>query len=204
MGIIVHKDTGVETLDTLPLILALSSTGEANSWLNFQDVCTLYAKDKILWSLGTHAVKLRGGTNKHGEQSILLMDTIVAVDNAASPTRYRSKDPRLSNKTLFERDKHLCAYCGTVYKRYGLTRDHVTPTSKGGKDVWENVVTACIGCNQYKSDRTPEQCDMKLLYVPYVPTHNEHLILQNRRILECQMEFLMTGVSKHSRLHQIN
>jgi len=41
---------------------------------------------------------------------------------------------------------------------------------------------------------------MKLLYVPYVPSHAERLILANRNILEDQMEFLQQMLPAHSRL----
>jgi hypothetical protein len=34
-----------------------------------------------------------------------------------------------------------------------------------------------------------------------VPNRHEHMILQNRRILADQMEYLMARVPKHSRLH---
>jgi len=191
-----------EKNNVLPLILQLNKGGEPVKWINYEDACTFYAKDRVLWSLGQHKVSLRGGINaKTGEQSVLMMDTIIAVDNDVSPTKFRKNSPSLTNKTLFERDRNLCAYCGNVFKKTDLTRDHVFPTSKGGKDIWENVVTACFHCNQWKGDRTLEQADLKLLYVPYVPSFNESLILSNRRILADQMQYLLAGIPKHSRLH---
>jgi hypothetical protein len=42
---------------------------------------------------------------------------------------------------------------------------------------------------------------MPLLYVPYVPNRHEHFILRNRRILADQMEYLLAGVPRTSRLH---
>jgi hypothetical protein len=42
---------------------------------------------------------------------------------------------------------------------------------------------------------------MPLLYVPYVPNRHEAFILSNRKILADQMEFLLRGVPRHSRLH---
>jgi hypothetical protein len=198
---LINKDTHIEMTDAMPRILVLNAGGEPMDWISYEDAATYASKGKILWSLGSYELNLRGGTNaKTGNQSILKIDTIIALSNDTSPTKYRNRDPRLTNKTLFERDRNLCAYCGNVFKGKELTRDHVHPTSKGGKDIWENVVTACCGCNQYKSDRTPEQADMPLLYVPYTPTFNEHLILKNRNILADQMDFLLTGVSKHSRI----
>jgi hypothetical protein len=81
-----------------------------------------------------------------------------------------------------------------------LTRDHITPLSRGGKDTWMNVVTACRHCNGLKRNRTPEEAGTELLYAPYVPNKAEYLILTNRRIFVDQMEFLKQHVSAHSRL----
>jgi 5-methylcytosine-specific restriction endonuclease McrA len=74
------------------------------------------------------------------------------------------------------------------------------PRSKGGDDTWMNVVTACRRCNQRKSDKTLKEARLELLYLPYTPSFNESLILQNRNILGDQMEYLISGVPKHSRL----
>jgi 5-methylcytosine-specific restriction endonuclease McrA len=201
--IITSKENPNDTIESFPRILALTASGEALDWISYEDAATYYAKGKVLYSLGTHEVKLRGGFNaKTGEQSVLKVDTIIALANDTSPSKYRNRDPRLSNKTLFERDRNMCAYCAKVFKYKELTRDHILPSSKGGKDVWENVVTACCSCNQWKGARTPEQAEMKLVYVPYTPTHNENLILKNRNVLADQMEYLMHGVSKHSRVYR--
>mgnify|MGYP003694126713 CR=1 FL=1 len=82
-----------------------------------------------------------------------------------------------------------------------LSRDHVVPVSRGGTDSWTNTVTACRSCNTRKGGRSPEQARMPLLYVPYVPNRHEHFILRNRRILADQMEYLLAGVPRTSRLH---
>ena len=113
---------------------------------------------------------------------------------------FRSGVVSLTNKTLFGRDKHICAYCGGHFTASKLSRDHIVPVSKGGKDNWTNVVTACIKCNLKKSDKLLQDIAMDLLYVPYVPNHYERMILENRNILADQMEYLLTGVPKHSRL----
>jgi len=80
-----------------------------------------------------------------------------------------------------------------------LTRDHVMPVSKGGRDTWVNVVTACWSCNVRKGSRTPQQAGMPLLAVPYRPSWVEHLILSNRNILADQMEFLVNHLPRDRR-----
>jgi len=77
---------------------------------------------------------------------------------------------KLSNINLFTRDNHYCKYCGA---EENLTRDHVVPLSRGGKDVWENVVTSCTKCNNRKGDRTPEEAGMRLNIVPKPPVKLE-------------------------------
>ena len=67
-----------------------------------------------------------------------------------------------------------------------------------------NSVTACRPCNTRKGNRAPEQANMPLIYIPYVPNRHEHFILRNRRILADQMEYLLAGVPRTSRLHQLS
>lgn len=62
----------------------------------------------------------------------------------------------LSRLNIYKRDNYECVYCGNTDKRT-LTLDHVIPKSKGGKDSWENLVTACKKCNLEKSDLTIEE-----------------------------------------------
>jgi 5-methylcytosine-specific restriction endonuclease McrA len=190
-------------LNRLPLILALNSGGEALRWITYEDSAYYYAKNRVIWSLGQYEVLLRGGINvKTGKQSTLLMDSIIALNNKVSPTKLKKyMSPSLNNKLLFQRDKYICAYCGHKYGKNMLTRDHVVPTSRGGKNAWNNVVTSCKACNHWKSDKSLKEVNLKLVYIPYTPNYNEHLILANRNILADQMEFLMAGVSKNSRLY---
>jgi 5-methylcytosine-specific restriction endonuclease McrA len=74
----------------------------------------------------------------------------------------------LSRKNILRRDNHKCQYCGSTVN---LTVDHIIPKSKGGEDTWENLVTACIRCNNRKGDRTPEESKMCLISRPKKPSH---------------------------------
>lgn len=64
---------------------------------------------------------------------------------------------------------HNCQYCGKRFKTRKLNYDHVVPRAKGGKTVWENIVTSCYPCNAKKGGKTPEQAGMRLLNQPYKP-----------------------------------
>lgn len=183
-----------------PLILQLDAAGNPCRWMTYEDAAYYKAKDLIAWTVGEDEFTIYGGENRiTGRQSSMDLNTIIAVKGEIGD-KGLFRTPTLTNRALFRRDQSICAYCGGVFGHDHLTRDHVMPTSRGGKDVWQNVVAACGGCNKLKDDRTPEEAGMKLLYVPYAPNRAEYLILMNRTILADQMEFLLSRVTKNSRL----
>ena len=184
-------------------ILALDIAGIPRQWVSFENAIKYHATDSVAWSLGDTVARYHGGIRKDGTQSVLETPSIIAVKgNNADP--YIFGRVALNNQTLFGRDRYMCAYCGEVYPgqkaKHHLSRDHIIPRSKGGKDDWMNVVTACKSCNAKKDNKLLKHSRMELLYVPYAPNHFESLIIQNRNILSDQMEYLLSGVPKHSRL----
>jgi len=50
---------------------------------------------------------------------------------------------------------YRCAYCGTKPER--LSQDHIVPLSRGGSHTADNVVPACMPCNQKKNTKSLEQ-----------------------------------------------
>jgi len=78
------------------------------------------------------------------------------------------KIPPVNRREVLRRDNYACQYCGSSKR---LTIDRVIPLSKGGLHTWNNVVTACEQCNQYKSDRTPHQAGMLLHSKPKASIH---------------------------------
>lgn len=75
----------------------------------------------------------------------------------------------LSHRNVMLRDEFQCQYCGARPGHAALNIDHVIPRSRGGKDTWDNLVTACKVCNVRKGRRTPEECGMRLLRPPRPP-----------------------------------
>ena len=188
-------ETPVQRLDSVRL-LSLDAHGRALDWMSWQDATCLYVRGAVAWTLGDPCLSVRGGTCRDtGLRSVLQLHPIVA---ARSHVRGHALDPTpaLTNTALFARDQQLCLYCGRDYPRQHLTRDHVVPLSRGGRDTWENVVSACFHCNSRKGGRTPQQASMPLLAVPYRPSWIEHLILSNRNILADQMAFLKSQLPR--------
>ena len=185
-------------MENIPAILKLDSGGLPVSWIRWQTAVTLYARERVRWEAGEGRFLIRGGIcARTGERSSIEIGSIIAV--ADKSKRFARGVPLLTNRTLFQRDRNLCLYCGRQFPAHLLTRDHVMPASRGGASVWENCVTACRHCNQRKDDRTPEEANMRLLAVPYIPNLAEYLILSNRRILADQMEFLLAHANRRRR-----
>lgn len=182
-----------------PLVLTVDMAGLPQAWVDLEEAITYHAKQMVAWSLGREVREFRGGWQRNGERSRIATKSILAIKGTGAGAHLHA--PGLTNPMLFARDRQLCAYCGKRFLIRELSRDHVVPVSRGGRDSWTNTVTACRGCNTRKGGRSPEQAEMPLLYVPYVPNRHEHFILRNRRILADQMEYLLAGVPRTSRLH---
>ena len=182
------------------LVLALDVAGTPVRWVDIDKAICLHVAGRVAWELGATTVTYRGGTNRRtGLPSLVSTTSIIAV-RGREFRGDRSASISLSRDRLFSRDQNVCAYCGVPFADAELTIEHVTPESRGGGGHWENIVTACRSCNQRKANRTPEEANMPLLYLPYRPNRWEGMILRNRRILADQMDFLLTGVPKTSRL----
>lgn len=182
-------------------VLQLDVSGRPQAWISSREAALIYASDGVAWTLGDALTVLRGGWQRRtGVQSRIEVHPIIAVRGAV-PSRAWRQAPALSNPKLFARDRHVCAYCGGRFHMDDLTREHIVPTSRGGLDGWMNCITACRACNGHKGNRLPEEAGMTLLYLPYVPSLHEDMILRGRRIVSDQMEFLLASVPRHSRLH---
>lgn len=60
---------------------------------------------------------------------------------------------RENRALIFERDAYRCRYCEKQLTRFTATLDHMKPVSKGGGNDYENVITACLGCNSRKTGK---------------------------------------------------
>ncbi|HQU16140.1 MAG: HNH endonuclease [Chromatiales bacterium 21-64-14] len=174
-------------------------------WIDYQDAVRLYHLGQVAYTCGTLLYRIHGGINAiTGLRSMIDVNSIIATygDNHALAKARDHYVPPLNNPALFKRDARLCLYCGQRFADRDLSRDHVTPLSHGGEDAWNNVVAACKRCNNHKAGRSPEQAQMELLAVPFVPTHAEYIYLQGHRVLADQMEFLLAHFPRTSPLHE--
>src|SRR6266576_1579961 len=90
---------------------------------------------------------------------------IVAVNFARVP----KKRPKLSAKTIRERDDNRCQYTGKLLRPDEGSLDHVLPRSRGGRDTWENLVWSSKDVNARKANRLPHEAGLRLLKTPRAP-----------------------------------
>ncbi|MCL4723303.1 MAG: HNH endonuclease [Rhodocyclaceae bacterium] len=183
-------------------ILALDVAGNPFRWLTPERAAYYQAANKVAWEIGEKVLVLRGGVNRHtGERSILEVAPVIALAKSEGMAKWAQVALPLGhrNDLLFARDRHICAYCGERIERGQATRDHIMPRARGGRDVWENVVTAHRSCNERKGCRTPGEAGYELVYVPYAPCRSETFLLSGRNILFDQMVYLASRLPSHSR-----
>lgn len=183
-------------------ILRTDISGMPLEWINYQQAVKFYYLDQVAYTCGEPLYVMHGGINSAtGKQSKISINSIIATagNNHFVGSGYT---PPLNNSLLFNRDQHLCLYCGGKFAERDLSRDHVRPVSQGGVNEWNNVVTACKRCNNFKAGRTPEQAGLELLAIPFAPTHAEYIYLKGRHVLFDQMQFLQAHFPRSSPLHE--
>ncbi len=159
-------------------VLVLNQTYEPLNIVNVRRAIKLIIslKAEIVY---TNDVLIRGQNLAIPEPSVIRLKYYVKV---------KFREPAISKKNIILRDRRTCQYCGS--QKGPFTVDHVIPKSRGGKDVWENLVCACLKCNLRKGDLTPEEAGMTLLSKPRKPTYFELNILRDNIPDERWKEFL--------------
>jgi hypothetical protein len=183
-------------------VLQLDIQGTPQAWISLEQAALHYATDSIAWADGEGPLAvLRGGWNSvTGRQSILAVHPIIAVRGQARVNLFDVPIGVTKDK-LLRRDRYTCAYCGQAHDPRNLQAEHVVPESRGGAYSWMNLVSSCSSCNLRKSNRTPDEAAMPLLYLPYIPSRWEAFLLDGRRIRGDVHDWLAARLPRHSRLH---
>jgi len=114
----------------------------------------------------------------HSAQQALEVPVVLRLRRYVNVPR---RGARWSRVGVLRRDGYRCIYCGVVaterrdgrqLDRGDFTIDHIIPRSRGGTNTWGNTACACYACNQRKSDRTPHDAGMLLLWEPKIPRVN--------------------------------
>jgi len=151
------------------LTLVLDQGYQPHRVVNWQKAVSLLFQDKVelvetydeLLMTPEQAIKAR----ENGWTFAIKMPAVVRL---LSRVR-RKKAVRFSRINVLTRDNWSCQYCGVKLPSRKLNYDHVVPRSRGGRTVWENIVSCCYPCNAKKDNRTPDEAGMHLRKQPYKP-----------------------------------
>lgn len=134
-------------------VLVVNSTMEVNGIVPWSRAMSLVFEEKAYPLLGR-----TDGAQLHSAYLTFDQPLVVAlVKYAQVRDRVFDVEDNVNKTYIRQRDNYTCAYCG----EFGNTVDHIMPKSRGGKDTWGNLVTACHKCNGMKRDRTPEEAGLK-------------------------------------------
>ncbi len=92
-----------------------------------------------------------------------------AADAVRTTSHLVTVVPSGSRFNVYARDGFRCQYCGQRSALRELTYDHVVPRCRGGRTVWDNIVTACRPCNNKKGRKTCDEAGMFPLREPIKP-----------------------------------
>jgi len=141
-------------------VLILNQNYEPMSVINVKKAIVLLYLGKAELIAANDALRVRSVTMAMPFPSIVRLSMYVRIP---------FKKIILSRKNILRRDGHRCQYCGR--SDLPLTIDHVVPVSRAGEDGWDNLVCACVDCNNRKGDRTPDEAAMPLRRKPVRPNH---------------------------------
>jgi len=136
--------------------LLLNSTFEPIGFVGYKKSIKLALKDKV-------------DIISEWDENMGTFGKLPAIVRLKKYVKFTHKSLKFNRRYIFLRDNFLCQYCGQACTYKDITIDHILPRSRGGGNTWTNCVASCVRCNLRKSNRTPEEADMKLLSRPYIP-----------------------------------
>lgn len=93
-------------------------------------------------------VRIPGGVKKSEEKRYRGFRRHVGWPEPFPRDRPPTHEWQTIRAAVFERDGHVCRYCGEMADPAEC--DHVTPVALGGGHGMDNLVTACVPCNRSK------------------------------------------------------
>lgn len=137
--------------------LVLNAGYEPLAVVSFKRALVLVMNDKATIVERVEGDPVWAASGAYDRPAVILLTRYVRVPGARTVP--------VTRRGVLRRDAHRCGYCGKT----ATTIDHVLPRSRGGADSWENLVAACVRCNNTKGDRTPQEIGWELRLVPRAP-----------------------------------
>jgi 5-methylcytosine-specific restriction endonuclease McrA len=132
---------------------------------NYEPLSVCNARRAILMLFRQKAELIE--TSEHLVRSMKTSLNVPSVVRINSYIRRPRSEVKLSKQNIIRRDNHTCQYCGISHGP--MTTDHIIPKCQGGEESWENLVCACVSCNNRKGDHSLKQARMNLQRKPRKP-----------------------------------
>lgn len=143
-----------------PVIVANSAL-EPMRQVSWQDAAIMLVRGVAMNLDGSEII-----TVVHSEKLEIPVNRIIyTVDCGVFIPGRTSLEAPASRGAILKRDKNRCGYCGEK----GTTIDHIIPKSRGGLNVYGNLVGCCVSCNSKKGNLTPQEAGMELIITPTNP-----------------------------------
>ena len=131
----------------------------------YEPLCVVSARRAVVLVLTGKAVAVESADEElHSERLAMRVPLVVRLARYVR-VPYRGAVP-LTRRAVFARDGGRCVYCHAP----ATSIDHVMPRSRGGRHVWENVVSCCRRCNHTKADRVISELGWRMPRQPVAPT----------------------------------
>jgi len=133
---------------------------------SYQPLMILNAKRAVILSF-TDKVDVieRYSSQIHSINLSMFLPSVIRLKNYV---RFNKKNIPLTRRNILKRDNYICQYCNK--KSNFMTIDHIIPKHKGGRDLWENLVAACVSCNTKKGNKMLKDSGMLLNKKPKAPS----------------------------------
>jgi 5-methylcytosine-specific restriction endonuclease McrA len=104
----------------------------------------------------------------HSPRLTIRAPTVMVAPNCIKMPKKKFKDIP-SREGVWIRDGGICQYTGRRLSKDEASVDHVTPRSRGGRDVWTNVVITSKDLNREKGNNLNSEAGLRLLKTPTKP-----------------------------------
>lgn len=92
---------------------------------------------------------------RYGPVQVITLEVPKPQTEQARKGEQKLRKPESFMERLCKETAGMCVYCDLSAPRPAEDKDHIFPQSRGGPDVWDNLVPVCRSCNMEKGNRTP-------------------------------------------------
>lgn len=115
------------------------------------DARVLHRLEQILFKPGKQGEEVW----RYGPVQYITLEVPKPRTEQAHKGEQKPRKPESFMERLKQETVGTCIYCDSSSPRLAEDKDHIFPQSRGGPDVWDNLVPVCRTCNTAKGDRTP-------------------------------------------------